>query len=280
MIWYLRDGGRVLGPYPDGRVREMLREGEIHPGWEASLDERDWLPLGETGLLGETPAAQGPDQDQDKLAWEAERQRARARWEDSDPDPAQAHDPGLDASRRQALERDETRTSQLLQAQQGRRPSLWIALAALMFLGLASVVVWWGQRDQPIRASLSQTANCAAPAAEGVHWSGCDLRGRALAGASLRNARLDRARLEDAHLAGAVLEYASARQANLRNADLRSAKLTAADLTQADLSGADLSGANLRHAALAGARLDGARLDGAIWSDGHPCAPGAIGACP
>jgi len=276
-LWYLRYAGEIVGPYPPPRVEELLRAGEISGEWEISLDEKDWLPLKESGqFFGQEKTQQATSE---RLAWFEERQRARERWQGESGDVPVPHDASLDEARRQALALDEQRTERLVSAEQARRPSRLIGLFALLVLGAIGVSVWLGQSEQPIQAALNQAVNCAAPAGEGINWSGCDKRGAALAGAMLRNARLERTRLEDARLAGAVMEYANASVANLRNADLRGAKLMAVDLSGADLSGADLSGANLRYAVMNGTRLAGTRLDNAVWSDGRTCAAGSVGAC-
>jgi hypothetical protein len=93
----------------------------------------------------------------------------------------------------------------------------------------------------------------------------------------------------NANLTGAILREAELFRANLqgailRQSDLRGANLEAANLIQADLFHANLSGANLRGALLVGAQLRWANLteanfSGAIWSNGHKCALGSIGAC-
>ncbi len=277
-LWYLRHAGTVIGPYPPPRVEELLRAEEVSGEWEISLDEQDWLPLKESGQFSGLDETQPGEATGGRSAWVEERQRARERWQGAGEAPV-PHDAGLEETRRQALGLDQQRTERLVSAAQARRPSWWIGLLALLALGAAGVSVWWGQSEKPIQAALNQAVSCAAPAAEGVNWSGCDKRGAALAGAMLRNARLDRARLEDARLAGAVLEYASLTGANLRNADLRGAKLTAVDLSGADLSGADLSGANLRYAVSNETHLAGTRLDHAVWSDGRACATGSVGEC-
>lgn len=278
-LWYLRHEGKTIGPYPSPRVEELLRAGEVTELWEISLDERDWLPLGESGQFKGDPSTPRPDAADRPAGWYEERQRARERWQGGDAEELVTHDARIDEARRQSLGLDQKRTEQLVSAAQKRRPSLLIGLLALLALAGVGVSVWLGQSEEPIKASLNQAVDCAATAGEGVNWSACDKRGAALAGAVLRNARLDKIRLEDARLAGAVLEYASAKRANLRNADLRGAKLTAADLGGADLSGADLAGANLRYAVLDGAMLAGTRLDNAVWSDGRTCAAGSVGGC-
>jgi hypothetical protein len=279
-LWYLRHAGTTLGPYPAPQVQELLYSGAIAGNWEISLDGQDWLPLQESGHFDAANKAHRPeDHVTQQNAWSVERQRARDRWRDEDENTFPPHDMQVDEARRRALERDQERTETLVQAEHTRRPSLLIGLLALLALGAAGAVVWLGQSEEPIPAALNQAVNCAAPAAEGINWSGCDKRGATLAGALLRNARLQRTRLEDARLAGAILEYANAGGAQLRNADLQGAKLIAADLTGADLSGADLSGANLRYAVLKGTRLAGTRLDNTTWSDGRSCAAGSIGVC-
>lgn len=276
-LWYLRHEGKILGPFPPPQVRELLNSGAITGEWEISLNERDWLPLAESGHFSDQEwQAEAADE---QLTWREERQRARERRRDEDEETLFAHDPGIDEARRRALGRDQQRTEHLIEAENARRPSLWIGLLAVIAVAAVSLVVWWGQSDQPIQTSLSQAVNCAAPPAEGVNWSGCDKRALQAAGSTLRNAKLDRAHLDDARLAGAILEYASATGTSLRNTDLRGAKLAAADLSGADLSGADFSGANLRYAVLSGALLAGTRLDHAVWSDGHTCAAGSIGGC-
>ena len=278
-LWYIRHAGQVVGPYPRPQVEELLRAGELSGEWEISLDEKDWLPLKESGWFPVQEKPSHAQEDAEQAAWIEERQRARERWQDEGGDAPVPHDAALDEARREALGRDQQRTQRLVHEDQARRPSRLIGLLALLVLGVIAVSVWLGQSEEPIPAALQQAVNCAAPAGEGINWSGCDKRGAALAGAMLRNARLEQARLEGARLAGAVLEYASASGANLRNADLRGAKLTAVDFSGADLSGADLSGANLRYAVIRDTRLDGTRLDQAVWSDGRTCAAGSVGTC-
>lgn len=277
-LWYLRHGGTLLGPYPTPRVRELLKSGAISPEWDVSLDGKDWLPLIQaTQLLPDDKSGVVIESSDEKTAWEEERQRAQDRWQGQEP--LVEHDAGLEAARRQALERDEVRTDQLVAAEHKRSPSLLIGGLALLGLAVAGVAVKWGESEQPIQASLNQAVNCAAAAAEGVNWSTCDKRGTALAGAMLRNAHLGKARLDDAQMPGANLEYAQAAGASLRNVDLSGARLTAADLSGADLSGADLKTAHLHYAVLTGARLAGTRLDGATWTDGRICAPDSLGEC-
>lgn len=279
LLWYIRHEDKTMGPFPQPQVEDMLRGGELSEDWEISLDERDWLCIRESGHFSKERLARQQAQAAERKAWAEQRQLARERLRCDTHDAPQAHDEQLDAARRQALGQDAARTAHLLAAARNRRPSFLIIVLAFLALVGVGITVWWGGRTQPIQASLGQPVNCAAAAAEGVNWSGCDKRAAALAGALLRNARLDAARLEEARLAGALLEYASAKNADLRNADLRGAKLVGADLAGADLAGADLAGANLRHAVLDAARLTGTRLDHAVWTDGRACAPGSIGAC-
>ena len=63
------------------------------------------------------------------------------------------------------------------------------------------------------------------------------------------------------------------------NANLTGAILREAELFRANLQGAILRQSDLRGANLQAANLTEANFSGAIWSNGHKCALGSIGAC-
>ena len=287
-LWYLRNAGKVYGPFPSPQIGEALRVGDIAPDWEISLDEVDWLSIADSGQFESELADGGGSVDPDSLVWRDERRKARERWLGG-PHEAELplpHDIEKDARTRLSVAQDHVRTEALLSAERSRRPPLWIFLLVTAALAGLGVSVWLGQDEQRIQAGigLAAEADCAAPLANGVNWRACDRRGFALPGASARNAMLEKARLDDARLSGADLSYAVLRGASLRNADLSGARLTGADLRGADLGGADLSGADLGNAVLtearvAGTRLAGARLDRTVWVDGRVCAPDSLGEC-
>lgn len=286
-LWYLRHEGKVYGPFPRPQIETALEEGDITRDWEISLDEADWIGIGESGQFSASPAVPMAAQaDSAGPAWREERLRARQRWLDQGDraDVVEPHESALDAEARQAVAEDHARTEALLRQRQNRRTSPLAALLGVLLLLLIGLAVWWGQSDEPILASIGASADCAGDLTDRVNWRGCDKRGLQQPGARARNAKLENTRLDDARLAGADLAYALLKGASLRNAQLRGASLLGADLTGADLSGADLTGADLRYANLAGARLGGTRIDGtrfgkAIWSDGRTCQEGAPGAC-
>jgi hypothetical protein len=292
-LWYLRQhpGGPVIGPFPAAQVREFLRNGEITPAWEISLDEKDWLTILESGQFapeGAEPSVPDASDEMSSQSWREERAQARHRWlhDTADIDQAEPHDLAMERRTRQALAGDRLETETLVQRQRQRRPPVVAGLLAVLVVLGAVYFIWQGQnRVSGIQAEIGLVANCAAPLADAVNWRRCDKRGLSASGVVARNTRMERVNLEGANLAGADLGYAALAMANLRNADLKGINLSGADLTGADLSGSDLSGADLRFTVLKDARLEGVRLAGArlgkaVWPDGHPCQEGAVGQCP
>lgn len=285
-LWFLRHADKVYGPFPAPQIAEALRQGDITPDWEISLDEVDWLTIAESAQFDEVPPTV-PQVDAEAAVWREERRRARARWLDGESD-ADAPAPGElahDAVLRAAVARDHARTEAMLRAER-ERALPWRLLALASFaIAVLGALIWMMQRPAPIQPDVAPvTADCAAALAPGVNWRGCRLPGLSAPGARARGALLEGAHLDDAALARVDLAYAFVRGASLRNADLAGAILTGADLGGADLSGANLTGADLRQAVLRGARVTGARLHqaqlaGAVWVDGRVCQPASIGAC-
>ncbi len=278
-LWYLKQGDRVHGPYPVPRVAELLEAGSVDPDWEISLNGKDWLTIRESGQFEES-ARKWASRDAGDPDWREERQKARQRWlGNEDIEAMPIRDTSQDERTRQAIARDHQRTEALLQEARGRRTSLVPLLLGILLLLLVGLGVWWGQREKPIQAGITQAADCTASPSDGINWSGCDKRGLALAGLKARNARMAKARLDNTQLTGADLAYAVLAGASLRGAELKGASLMGADLTGADLTDASLEYAVLKDGRLPGVRLDRARLDKATWVDGRVCAPGSLGEC-
>jgi hypothetical protein len=120
--------------------------------------------------------------------------------------------------------------------------AIFVVACVLLVLGAAIFM----QPVRPVKVGLQivREADCTAPAAKGVNWSGCDKNGELLIGADLRGADLRGTRLNNAHL-----RYA------------------------------DMSQANLAQAELANADMTGAKLGGAVWTDGRMCAAGSVAVC-
>ena len=283
-LWYLKQDDRVHGPYPVPRVAELLEAGSVDPDWEISLNGKDWLTIRESGQFEES-ARKWALRNEGDPDWREERHKARQRWLGSEGVEAMPiRDTSQDERTRQAIAQDHRRTEALLEEERSKRTSLVPLLLGILLLLVVGIGVWWGQREKPIQAGIALAADCAAPASDGINWSGCDKRGLAQAGLKARNARMAKARLDNAQLAGADLAYAVLTGASLRGAELKGASLMGADLTGADLTGADLSDASLEYAVLKdgrlpGVRLDRARLDKATWVDGRVCAEGSLGEC-
>ena len=286
-LWYLRHEGRIVGPFPVPRLRELLRDDEICLDWEISLDGVDWLSIADSGQFGSDSSRGDSKEDPGTEQWREQREQARQRWLQDTNGLAHtdAHDLSEERRTLHALANDQVETDLLLRQAQSSRTPVWVGLIALLALAGAGLGIWWGQRGESgIQTEIGLVANCNLPLAEAVNWNRCDKRGLNAPRAVARNTRMERINLEAANLVAADLSYAALRMANLRNANLGGIKLTGADLTDADLSGSDLSQADLRYVVLQGARLDGVRLNGAaldkaIWPDGRQCAPGSLGAC-
>jgi hypothetical protein len=240
-IWYVRQNGRVSGPFPSGQLRRLLDDGVVQPDEEVSEDQRGWRPARDVPEVS----------------------------------PLRFRKPGeaAGATDRAATERRRDTRKAL------RSLAVLVMLAgaaitaAWLYQGKSAVVV------ADCTAMPARGVNLSRCALDGLAATGLDLTGAVLNNASLAGARLDRAVLDAvdlrfADLAAAQLGYARARGAQLKGANLR-----AADLAYADLTGAELSYADLTGAVLGGAILDGARLDQAIWVDGRRCAAGSLGGC-
>jgi len=274
-LWYVRRAGDTRGPYPGPQLAEALRNGDLLPSDEISLDGVQWQALAD-GLPGLNEAS-GARRARVDPAWQGERDKARQRWrQDVVDDRPERPDPVLDAVRKRSLLADQAETRAMLDARTNHRPSWLIALAALAVIALIGLVVWYGQEGGAIQAGIGKAGDCGADATPGASWAGCDKRGLARPGGNLQSMTLAGARLDTARLQGANLRYVNLARASLRSADLARADLMGANLDGADLSGADLSGADLRYATLKRAILDGVRLDGVVlgkttWVAGTPC---------
>lgn len=240
-IWYVRQNGRISGPFPSGHLRRLLDDGVVLPDDDVSDDQRGWRRAGDV----------------------AEVSPLRFRK----PDAAAGSTARAATDRR----RDNRRALRSLAI-----IAVVVAAAiaaAWLYEGRSSAPV------ADCTVAPGPGVNLSRCPLDGLAATGVDLRGAVLGNASLAGARLDRAVLEGAdlrfaNLAAAQLAYARAGRALFKGANLR-----AADLAYADLAGADLSYADLTGAVLGGAVLDGARLDQAIWVDGRRCAAGSLGGC-
>lgn len=293
-LWYMRQEGRVRGPYPAGVVSRYLLLGRLRLEDEVSPDGQHWHPV-ETHphlIPQELLEADTPEGRERLLqARMREDERLRERRVAGSAQEAIYRDQRRGERRRseppEILQHRRQRAELLSRMPDMRRPPgglrLWTGLALLLVLALGGLFFWSSEPPQTGRP------DCTAPAAPGVNWeycrkAGADLSGVDLTGARLSNTDLLGVRLGRARLSGADLSYADLQRAHLSGADLSGARMVGAVLRDADLSGARLTGADLGYADLRGADLTGADLEGvrfghALWTDGRTCPEGAVAGC-
>lgn len=294
-LWYIRRDEQVRGPYHAGLLRRYVLLGRLTPEDEASRDREEWITIARLPDLMPSELQQLDMDDPLSL----ERLLAAKRWADERYGPdRRAADPSAvprevlacrrSGDRRAAEPEPEVRyrVAKAQRPRPARYPRRNI-IGALVALLLAAVFI--GLTVTAPRPKVAKNAECAAAPRPRIDWSYCRLNGMQLSGSDLRGANLSSTELSAADLTGsrltrANLAFSKLSMAHLNHARLRGARLTGADLSRADLSGADLNHADLSYADLRGADLSGASLAGAllshaIWTDGHTCAPGAVGTC-
>lgn len=136
----------------------------------------------------------------------------------------------------------------------------------------------WGAMPS-IPPAPSDIADCNAPPAPGVNWSGCDKTTLNDAGLDLRNANLQGtlfsgntmfmwdlsgADLTGAQLDGGVLEFSLLPGANLSNANLEAREIEFSNLDSADLSGANLAAVPMTFTTARDSDLSEAVLDASL----------------
>jgi hypothetical protein len=262
-LWYLRQRGEVLGPFPEKLLCRFIVLGRVGEQDEVSLDATHWELAGDVPELAEGVdnllKIRGTADDVDP-EWSEERAKAILRWLDDrkSPDPREQkaaipaeHDKRSGKDRREAPESVELHAyrqwrgefERWMRGQRQRNGFVW--RVGFVFAAVAVLFIVFNRPVNPIKVGLQvKPVNCQLPPAQGVDWSGCAKDDALLVGVDLTNAQL---------------VGTSLRNANLSHADLRGA-----DLAQADLSGA---------------KLEGARLDEATWTDGRKCAQGSLGRC-
>ncbi len=276
--WYVRRGGKVVGPYPVAQIRRYVLLGRIRLDDELSHDRETWITARQY-KASLTPAER-------RLRPADEERAGQDRRHSQEGDPSR-HPRGPDrrkAEDEDSVERRERRErvvrSLWQQPENSRTPVVITIAVVLALIVLGYLLTPEKTQDLP---------DCGVPPGPGVNWANCilpaaDLAEKDLSGARLRNTHLARSNFFAARLRGADLAYsqlllANLSYADLENADLKGANLKQADLRSANLRNADLSYADLTGARLGGAELAGANLENAIWIDGRTCPKGSIGSC-
>ena len=291
-LWFLDTTEGVKGPYPTKQLRQYLLLGRLSAHHKVSLDQIEWVPMGE---LQEFKTKMGlaevlSPEDQHELAMRNADERGgvdrrlELAEELNDNHDDQRSDAGGRREVEMAMGTRHYRQSESIYAASiaGKR---WLNLLVAFILFIPTMAVFILYRGD----ILPKQRDCAAVAAPGVNWNSCtksqqDFSNLNLSGAVMSSMKLVAARFHNANLQKADLSFSILASAGLNNANLQQAKLVGtslefATLTKANVTGADLSYANLVGAHIEGVNFSGAKMDKAVWVDGRICAVGSVGKC-
>jgi uncharacterized protein YjbI with pentapeptide repeats len=279
--WYLRQNGKVTGPFPAGLVSRYILLGRIKFDDEVSPDREQWQMVKKVHVLIPDVVMAVLRDPSDEQA--REHLVAARRWADErgEKGGAKSDNRKQEESEDELHHRNVIQSRERIRAREKRARQYLIAIALVVVVVVVTLLL-------PTTENIAD-AQCDALPAPHVNWSNCPMNGSRLANsnleeAMLRNAILTGAVLRAANLVKADLAYADLsltvlRGANFSAASLKGANLRNADLTNANLSNADLGYADLSGAILDGAVLEGAKFDYAVWGPELTCMPGSVGGC-
>jgi len=278
--WYIKQGERVRGPFPNKLIGSYLILGRISQDTLVSQDKNNWSPVSHyPAMVPEVVKEAGTTQGDRALmlARIREDERSSKLNEGDDFDNRREDEEQLIQLHRQI--RDEVQQGYSVSS---HKRIVYLSIAVLLLLTIIGFFI--SNSNDTLKL-----ADCDAPAQPGINWSACNKQGEVLRNRNLqlvnfRSAKLQAADLSAAQLQGADLAYADLSQSILISAQLMNSNLKGANLRRANLMGADLSAANLSYAELVGSNLQGSNLkqaifDHAIWISGEKCLPGSVGAC-
>ena len=278
--WYLKQGDRIRGPFPNKLIGSYLILGRIDLDVQVSQDKKNWSAVKNyPALVPEVVKESGTPQGDRALMLARIREDERGAQSKNDAD---------NLEERRENEEDVIQLHRQIRddviqeySKQPKRRRIYITVA----ISLVLIFVYFINQD----SSSIKLADCHAPVEPGINWSGCNKQGEVLRNRNLKNVNFHNANLQSidfsaALLQGADLAYANLSQAILISSQLQKSNLKGANLRQANLQEANLSGADLSYAEMVGSQLQGANLnqaifDHAIWVNGETCLPGSIGAC-
>ena len=278
--WYIKQGERVQGPFPNKLISSYLVLGRITLDTLVSQDKNNWSPVSQYSAMVPEVVREAGTKQGDRalmLARIREDERSSNESEDDDIDNRREDEEQVMQLHRQI--RDD-----VMKGYKVNSHNRFVYIGIASFLLLTFIAIYISDNNDAFKL-----ADCDAPAKPGINWSACNkqgetLRNRDLRRVNFRSAKLQMADLSATQLQGANLAYADLSQSILISAQLQNTNLKGANLRKANLQGADLSAANLSYAELVGSKLQGANLnqaifDHAIWVNGEKCLPGSVGAC-
>lgn len=279
--WYLRQNGKVTGPFPAGLVSRYILLGRIKFNDEVSHDREQWQAVKKVRMLipdAVIAVVRDPSDEQAREHLAAARRWADERLEKTE---STSDNRKREESEEEVQHRNAVQSRERSRAREKRSRQYLAAVALVVAVVLVTLLL-------PTTENVAD-AQCDALPAPNVNWSNCQMNASRLANsnleqAMLRNTILSGAVLRASNLSKADLAYADLsltvlRGANLTAASLKGANLRNADLTNANLSNADLAYADLSGAILEGAILEGAKFDFAVWGPDLSCMPGSVGGC-
>ncbi len=161
-----------------------------------------------------------------------------------------------------------------------RRVGLWLAVVAILFIGVFFWVRYWTVRavscapvcigenliGRDLQGANLRNSDFIEANLRGANLSNADLYGVDFSGANLIGVNLQNANLNGTRFVGASLNRADLRGVQLGDTDLRGADLSETDWTQADLTQVHLSGVTFTNAKLVEANLRGKNLVGVSFT--------------
>ncbi|MCU7833733.1 MAG: pentapeptide repeat-containing protein [gamma proteobacterium symbiont of Taylorina sp.] len=268
-LWYVKEKGRVKGPFTSGLISKNILLGRIHPDDELSQDKKNWRKASSVHSVM-------PDVIKNRHEPNyKERLRAARRWADERGEIREVRTNGEEKifSPRKKMTHLGIKTSGVLGI-----------FAFIIIVSAMLYAMFHFTPDDPVTQ-----IDCASAGENGSIFDSCHLQRRNFSKRSLKEASFKNTLLQNSHFKQSSLQNSQFDYANLSNADLSHANFTQASLKAVDLSNtiltatiftkADMSYANLTGAKGSKVKFSGANLSNAIWFDGRICAKGSVGQC-
>lgn len=267
-LWYVKENGRIKGPFATGLISQNILLGRMHPNDLLSQDKEKWRKASTVREVMPDVIKYRNDPNY------KERLRAARRWADERSEVREGNSEGQEAySPRKKVTHLGIKTTGLFGV---------IALIAVISGFIYAMFVF--TPDNPIAQ-----IDCAAAGRDGSVFDGChlqrrDFSQRSLKASSFKNTLLQNSRFRQSNLQHSHFDYANLSNSDLSRADFRGASMKAVDLRGAVLNTTIFAEADLNYADLTGAKVSkidftGTKLSNTIWFDGHVCAKESVGSC-
>ena len=268
-LWYIKEKGRIKGPFASGLISKHILLGRIHPNDLISRDKETWHKVSSIREVMPDVVKHRNDPNY------KERLKAARRWADERGDLRE-----VDSDGNKKIYVPRKKITHLKIKTTG---IMGVITLVTVITGLVYVMFVFTPDDP-----LAQI-DCDVQGQDGSIYDGCRLQRKDFSKLSLKNSSFKNALLQNSRFTQASLQNSQLDYANLSHADLSKANLTGSSLRAVDLRGAILMGTiltktDLSYADLTGAKaskikLTGAKLNNTIWFDGKICAKESVGRC-